>query len=124
MSEAESGPGGGGQRMIFPQGKKRILVDLSQIVRLEAHSNYTKVYFTEHPPVLMAKVLRAYDALLSPCGFIRPHRSHLVNPIFVSEVDAQGKIQMSDDTLVDVSRRKKQLITRIFSNHPYESSKA
>lgn len=55
----------------------------SQIVRIEASINYSKVYFTTHPPLLVAKALQWFESQLLPAGFVRVHRSHLVNPAFV-----------------------------------------
>ena len=63
----------------------------------------------------MAKVLRAYDAMLSPYGFIRTHRSHLVNELYVDELDTRGNIRMKDDSIAGVSRRKKREIFKAFT---------
>lgn len=102
-------------RLSFLRRGKIFLVQPSEIVRMEAMSNYTLVYFTDHPPVLMAKVLGAYDAILSPYGFVRTHRSHLVNAQYVIEFDQNKTLQMSDSSKAEVSRRKKLEIRKIFS---------
>lgn len=101
-------------RLSFMHGSKMFMVQPSQIIRLEARSNYTYVYFTDHPPVLMAKVLRTYDGMLRPFGFIRTHRSHLVNEQYVDELDIKGNIRMKDDSIAEVSRRKKREVFRSF----------
>jgi len=101
----------------FLRGKKTFRAQPAEIIRMEAISNYTRVFFTDHPPLLMAKVLRAYDELLSPHGFIRTHRSHLVNAQYVIEFDQNKILQMADDSKAEVSRRKKQEIKKIFSPH-------
>jgi two-component system LytT family response regulator len=67
----------------------------------------------------MAKVLRAYDELLSPHGFVRTHRSHLVNAQYVLEYDQNKILQMADASKAEVSRRKKQEMRKIFSTHPF-----
>ena len=81
-----------------------------QIVRLEARSNYTLIYFLNHYPVLTARVLKDYETMLEPFGFVRTHRSHLVNKNFVSEVDNKGKIIMWDMSKAEISRRKKNRV--------------
>ena len=90
------------------------VVHPAEIMRLEAISNYTRVYLHDHPPVLMAKVLRAYDQLLRPYGFVRTHRSHLVNPEFVTSFDASGVIRMHDASIVEVSRSRKSEVKNAF----------
>ena len=78
-----------------------------QIIRLEADSNYTYIYFSNHRPILMAKVLRDYQRLLEPFGFIRTHNSHLVNKQHISGVDINGDIIMDDHSKAEISRRKR-----------------
>ena len=92
----------------FFKGQEKFIMQPGQIIRLEADSNYTRVFFTDHPPVLMAKVLRMYDELLKPFGFIRPHRSHLVNLQHVERLDERGVILMCDASRVEISRRKRR----------------
>lgn len=79
-----------------------------QIIRLEAESNYTFIHFRNHKPILMAKVLSAYESILSPFGFIRTHRSHLVNSMYISSVDDHGYIIMADKSVAGLSRRKRK----------------
>jgi len=101
-------------RLRFPHGRRMTVVHPAKITRLEAISNYTRVYLQDHPPVLMAKVLRAYDVLLRPYGFIRTHRSHLVNPEFVTSFAAPGIIRMHDASIVEVSRSRKREVKKTF----------
>ena len=103
------------QKLSFFSGKKKFLVQPKEIVRLEAISNYTRVYFTDHQPVVMAKVLRLYDHLLRPHGFIRPNRTHLLNPDYITEIGPKGTIRMQDASVVELPRRKKREFLRTFS---------
>ncbi len=83
-----------------------------QIIRLQSDSNYTYIYTTEHKPILMAKVLADYEALLTPLGFIRVHRSHLVNRCHVSCIEPQGVVIMDDDSVVAISRRRRSQVIK------------
>lgn len=93
----------------FKGGMYRFQPD--QIIRLEAESNYTFIHFRNHKPILMAKVLSAYESILSPFGFIRTHRSHLVNSMYISTVDRHGHIIMTDNSIVCLSRRKRKAVS-------------
>ena len=99
-------------RLLFLHGKKILVMRPEQIIRLEAKSNYTQVFFTDHPPLLMAKVLGSYDAILRPFGFVRTHRSHLVNLQYVTELDQHGIIHMTDSSSAEISRRRKAEVCR------------
>lgn len=83
-----------------------------EILRLQASSNYTFIYFTNRKPLLMAKVLQDYEALLSHAGFIRTHRSHLVNKNHILFIDTDGQLIMSDRSKAEISRRKKNSVMR------------
>ncbi len=87
-----------------------------EIVRLEALSNYTCIHFRNHKPILMAKVLREYEALLQPYGFIRTHRSHLVNRTCIARIDSGGNIIMNDQSRAEISRRKKRQVLESLFN--------
>ena len=89
-----------------------------QIIRLEALSNYTYIHFTDRKPLLMAKVLREYELLLKPFGFIRTHRSHLVNQQYIRQYDFNGTILMSDKSHAEVSRRKKREVYQSLTHQP------
>jgi len=88
-----------------------------QIIRLEAESNYTFIYVMERKPIIMAKVLADYEALLVPFGFVRTHRSHLVNRQHVLTINEAGRIIMDDHSEADISRRKKKDVLKILSPH-------
>ena len=95
-------------RFSFITGGGLYFFSPEQIIRLEALSNYTCIHFVGHRPILMAKVLREYEKMLEPYGFIRTHRSHLVNRQHITQVDAQGRIIMNDSSRAEISRRKKR----------------
>jgi two-component system, LytTR family, response regulator len=77
------------------------------IVRLEASSNYTNIFFTNNTRMISAKVLKEFVKMLEPFGFIRTHRSHLVNRKHILFVDLHGNVVMQDHSKAEISRRKK-----------------
>lgn len=87
-----------------------------EIVRLEASSNYTYVYFTNRKPMLISKVMGEYADLLESLGFVRTHRSHLVNSRHILFVDVSGKIIMQDASEAEISRRKKKEVMNTLNN--------
>ena len=97
----------------FLQGNKKLMIHPSRIIRLEARSNYTCIYFTDHAPVMMARVLKLYEVILKPYGFIRIHRTHLINPQFVEGLNLSGQVQMKDQSFA-ISRRKRREVIHLF----------
>lgn len=84
-----------------------------EIIRLEASSNYTYIYFTNRKPMLISKVMGEYEDQLTALGFVRTHRSHLVNSRHISFIDATGKIIMQDASEAEISRRKKKEVMNL-----------
>lgn len=78
------------------------------IIRCEAMGNYTRFFATSGKAYLISRTLGEYDALLSPQGFIRTHKSHLVNKKVISFIDHDGFAVLRDNSRVEVSRRRKE----------------
>ncbi len=78
----------------------------NEIIRLEANNVYTTLYFESHPPFIVSKVLKIYEELLKPYGFVRTHRSHLVNRQFIRHV-SNDIITMQDASVAKISRNKR-----------------
>ncbi len=89
-------------------------LDTNKIIRCEASSNYTKLFFTNQNPIVIAKTLSACANALSDNNFIRIHQSHLVNKFFVAHIEANGIVHLKDGTICSISRRKKQLVKQMF----------
>jgi len=84
-------------------------VQMDNIVRLQAHSNYTLFYLKDRiKPILTSKTLKSYSKQFNKNQFIRPHRSHLVNRNYIDCVIAKKEkfIVLNDGTQIKVSRRK------------------
>ena len=83
-----------------------------QIIRLEADSNYTFIHLENRKPVLMAKVLSEYEKVLEHFGFIRIHRSHLVNRQHIADVQL-NQVVMDDQSKAEISRRKRKEVFQL-----------
>lgn len=92
--------------------KRKHRYNLAEVIRLEASSNYTRIHALNQRPLVVAKVLSAYEEELVALGFMRVHRSHLINLRYVSSVDSTGKIVLNEGFKVEVPRRKKKEILR------------
>lgn len=85
-------------------------VALDEIIRLQADSNYTHIYLKDKKPFVSAKTLKEYDEILEGHHFLRVHKSHLVNPQHITQYDRSGLLTLSDGSVVEVSRRKKEYV--------------
>ncbi len=86
-----------------------------EIVRLEASSNYTKIFFSNNSKLISSKVLKDFAAMLEPMGFLRTHRTHLINRQYIHCITPQGVI-MKDDSVAEISRRQKATVLSQLKN--------
>ncbi len=85
----------------------------SQIIRLEAMGAYTQIHLEGNKQFLASKTLGEYEELLSNHGFIRTHKSHLINLIQISFLDHDGFVVLRDGSKAEVSRRRKEEVMQL-----------
>ncbi|MCC7301603.1 MAG: response regulator transcription factor [Bacteroidia bacterium] len=96
-------------RIAIHTSEKVHMLELDDIIRIEADGNYSRFFLTGGKSHLVTKTLKEYDDLLSDSGFFRVHQSHLVNTRHIKEfIKADGGyLLMTDKSHVSVSTRKK-----------------
>lgn len=80
----------------------------AEIIRLEALGSYTQIHLTGGKRFMASKGLGEYAELLEEYGFIRSHKSHMVNRLFISFLDHDGFLVLRDNSKIEVSRRRKE----------------
>ena len=88
------------------------VIQLDDIIRLQADGAYTTFYISGRKPVVVSKNLKEYDTLLENNGFIRTHQSHLVNTKYIEcyhKIDG-GSLGLTDKTQVPVATRFKDRV--------------
>jgi two-component system LytT family response regulator len=60
--------------------------------------------------MLVTKLLKDFEEILAPYFFYRIHHSHLINLNHIKKYvrGDGGQVVMQNDTVIDVSRRKKE----------------
>ena len=89
------------------------VVMTENIIRVEASSNYCRVYFDNEYPLTVAKLLHWFEDHLPEEFFYRIHRTHIVNRKFVTEISTNSKLRLINGEQLQVSRRKKGVIMRM-----------
>ncbi len=91
-------------------------VRLTQLIRCEADSNYTRFYTLNGEKILVPKTMKEYEGLLSKANFLRIHRSHIINLDYVKKYTKSRipSVTMEDGTRISVSLRMKgELLGRL-----------
>jgi two-component system, LytTR family, response regulator len=86
-----------------------LLVNVADIVHIEANNNYSHFYFTNRPKIIVSKTLKEFEEQLTMHNFFRIHQSHLINLQFVEAIktDDGDYALLKYGHRVEISRRKK-----------------
>jgi two-component system LytT family response regulator len=93
-----------------------VFVPIRMIIRCESDNTYTTFYLKDNTNILVSKSIGEFEELLMDYHFLRVHQSHLINLRYVKSYKKGegGVVVMEDNSVVDVSRRRKeQLIARL-----------
>ena len=113
----EAGPKNG-FRLAIPTTEGVFFYPIQEIIRCEASSNYTRFYLTQKRTFITSKTLKEYDEILTPHGFIRVHKSHLVNIAFAEDYLGKGFIVLKDKTEIEVARRRTEAVMDALKGKP------
>ena len=97
------------QKITLPTGTAYEIIYIKDIVRCEAEGSYSMFYMINGKRLLVTAGLKHYEDLLPQKEFMRIHHHHLIN---INHVIRYIKINggfavMSDNTEIEISRRKK-----------------
>ena len=94
--------------LLLPISGETLCIPLNSIIRIEASSNYSKVFCKYQSfPVVAAKVLKWFEERLSRDLFVRIHRSHLINKMYVVSVK-NNNVRIEPGMEISISRRKRK----------------
>ncbi len=92
------------------------IVNIDDIIHLEAMGNYTKFFIKKRTqPIVNSKILKAYTKLLPEATFFRCHQSHLVNINYLSRYDKrEGEVLcLKNGSRVPLATRKREALLKI-----------
>lgn len=86
------------------------------LVRVEAFSNYSKLFMANGKTLFVAKVLKKFEEQLSEEVFIRSHKTHLVNRMFVRTYikGDQAFLLLANGDRIPVSRNRRKKMDQAF----------
>ena len=87
---------------------------LNEIVLLNADESYTEIIMQDRSKKIVSRKMGELEEILIDLGFIRVHKSHMVNEKhIIGYIKGEGgQVKLSNGLTVDVSRRKKDDLLR------------
>jgi two-component system, LytTR family, response regulator len=98
-------------KIALPVNNLYEVVNLADIMRLEAEGSYTNFIFKGGRKILVTNTLKHYEDILPEDIFIRVHHHHIVNINYAQKFykNEGGYVVMEDNTKITISRRKRDL---------------
>lgn len=91
--------------------KRKLFIQIDKIIMLEADGNYTIIHLLDEESWVFARCINSYEDELSKHGFLRIHKSYLINPTYVVSYISKDKMILMENNLnAPLSRRKKSMV--------------
>lgn len=96
-------------------GEDYLIINKSDIIRLEADGSYTKFITKNAPPILSSKRLNQYLEQMDSKKYFRCHNSHVIclNEIIKINRGRAGYIELKNKDLIPVSQSKKEELKKL-----------
>lgn len=98
-------------KLTLTQGDRTYFIPPADIAYCTADDNYTELHTDDRKRFVAARTLKDYEDMLGPLGFLRVHRSALVNRAHIAHLD-DGHVVLKNGARVEISRRKKEEVMR------------
>jgi two-component system LytT family response regulator len=104
------------KKICIPYGNEKLFLLISDIIRLEASSNYTW-FILKEKRYLISKTLKEFENLLCKNDFFRVHQSHIINTKHIIKYSKSGggKVFMSDNSVIPLARNRKNEFLQNFN---------
>lgn len=105
------------KKVVLPTLEGFEVVEMEDILHLEANDNFTNFYLKNGSKKVICRTLKFYEDVLKDSGFMRIHRSHIVNLNYITSYKKGkgGQVELKDGSIVDVSASKKEELLKWFS---------
>lgn len=102
------------QRIALPTMEGLQLVPVSSIISCASEGNYTTFLMKDKQKIVVSRTLKEVEEMLGEHSFFRVHHSYIVNMNEIAKYIKTdgGYLIMSDDSSVDVSRSKKEILLK------------
>ncbi len=98
-------------KLTLTQGDRTYFIPPAEITHCTADDNYTELHTGDGKRYVSARTLKDYEDMLTPLGFLRVHRSALVNKAQITHLD-DGHVVLKSNLRVEISRRKKEEVMK------------
>lgn len=84
-------------------------IPIESIIKIDAINNYSNIFLNDKSTLVASKTLKHFETQLTSFGFVRAHKSYLVNLIYIERLLNKdgGQILLKNGETIDVTREKR-----------------
>jgi two-component system, LytTR family, response regulator len=101
-------------RIALPTHDGFLFVSVKDVVRSESNGNYAVIHTLKKEKIMISRTMKEVEQIFSAFRFFRAHNSHLINLDFVQEYVKGTHVRMIDGSLIEVSRRRREVFMMLF----------
>lgn len=96
------------RKLSLANGQGYTLIDVDEIIRIEADSNYSVFHFNQRDQITVSRVLKEFEEILPDDQFVRIHKSSIVNLNYLKEYNSKNGLELllKNGEKIAVSRRR------------------
>jgi len=98
-------------KLTLSAGDRTYFISPTEVTHCTADDNYTELHTSDGKRFVSARTLKDYEDMLAPIGFLRVHRSTLVNKAQITHLD-DGHVVLKNKVRVEISRRKREEVMK------------
>ncbi len=105
------------RKVVLPVMEGFEVVPVKDVIRCQANGNFTDFIFQNGGKKMICRTLKFYEQALAELGFLRVHKSHLVNLEYITAYHKGkgGQLTLTNGDIIDVSPQRKQDLLNHFS---------
>jgi DNA-binding LytR/AlgR family response regulator len=100
------------KEFVFKTGQGSRTCNEKNIIKIISNSNYCKIYFDDSTTLVIAKVLKWFETVVTPDLFIRINHSVLININYISMINLKEKTVTSNykNEIFTISKRRINIV--------------
>ena len=103
----------GNNTLLILNHRTSVKVFINGIILVEGNANYTKFYMKQGKERVVVQPIKYFESYLRTHGFLRVHRTFMINPNCVKMYDEeQNIITMSNEQIANILRRRRRGILK------------
>jgi two-component system LytT family response regulator len=98
------------RRLVINGNKETDIIELDQIIYIEANNSYSTFHLTNDKRITSSKSIKEYEQMLSSKGFFRVHKSFMVNVSYVLSVEkvTSDMVILKNNEQIPLAVRRKE----------------